>query len=273
MDNMLELSLLKSEETLVIDDIYLAAKPIEYLLFVVNENQYHKLSSQVSNLEALSTPREIKSWTLGSFLNICLYVRVTSLGFVSYAAELHLVHFKKDYGTLAKALKHKDGVVVLGVMVEADDNDNERLQPFVDALEEVVELGTEFHPDYNIPLDALLPEEEDRHLFFRYQGSLTTPLCNEVVTWTLFQTPIALSSNQLAQFRALISHDGRHRLQDNFRPVQPLNGREVDNTDVPGSSRWPMLWKIRSHTPGYTQEQRLLNNPNITEMRSVEVTT
>ncbi|XP_037777682.1 carbonic anhydrase 3-like isoform X1 [Penaeus monodon] len=149
-----------------------------------------------------------------------------------YAAELHLVHFKKDYGTLSKALKHKDGVVVLGVMVEADDNDNERLQPFVDALEEVVELGTEFHPDYNIPLDALLPEEEDRHLFFRYQGSLTTPLCNEVVTWTLFQTPIALSSNQLAQFRALIGHDGLHHLQDNFRPVQPLNGREVAFVDT-----------------------------------------
>lgn len=61
-----------------------------------------------------------------------------------YAAEIHLVHFKKDYGTLANALKHKDGLVVLGVMVEADDSDNESLQSVVDALEEVVELGEFF---------------------------------------------------------------------------------------------------------------------------------
>ncbi|XP_069981618.1 carbonic anhydrase 1 isoform X2 [Penaeus vannamei] len=149
-----------------------------------------------------------------------------------YAAEIHLVHFKKDYGTLANALKHKDGLVVLGVMVEADDSDNERLQSVVDALEEVVELGMEFHPDYSIPLDALLPEEEDRHTFFRYQGSLTTPTCNEVVTWILFQTPISLSSSQLAQFRTLIGQDGLHHLQDNFRPIQPLNGREVVFVDT-----------------------------------------
>lgn len=34
--------------------------------------------------------------------------------------------------------------MVLGVMVEADDSDNERLQSVVDALEEVVELGEFF---------------------------------------------------------------------------------------------------------------------------------
>ncbi|XP_042864347.1 carbonic anhydrase 3-like isoform X2 [Penaeus japonicus] len=144
-----------------------------------------------------------------------------------FAAELHLVHFKEDYGTLEKALKHKDGLAVLGVMIEAEESDNESLQPFVETLEEVIELGTEFHPDDKIPLSALLPEEEDRHFFFRYQGSLTTPTCNEVVTWTVFQKPIALSSSQLDKFRSLIGHDGLHPLQDNFRPVQPLNDREV----------------------------------------------
>lgn len=57
---------------------------------------------------------------------------------------------------MSKALKHKDGVVVLGVMVEADDNDNERLQPFVDALEEVVELGKSPRVFFVIQLVGLL---------------------------------------------------------------------------------------------------------------------
>lgn len=47
-------------------------------------------------------------------------------------------------------------MVVLGVMVEADDNDNERLQPFVDALEEVVELGKSSRVFFVIQLVGLL---------------------------------------------------------------------------------------------------------------------
>ena len=46
-----------------------------------------------------------------------------------------------------------------------------------------------------IPLEDLIPD--DTNSFFRYNGSLTTPECNESVIWTVFETPIAVSLRQV----------------------------------------------------------------------------
>jgi len=75
-----------------------------------------------------------------------------------------------------------------------------------------------------IHLDELLPE--DIQSFYRYSGSLTTPTCNEVVTWTIFSNPKLMSSAQLEQFRTL-KNDEDKPLVDNDRPVQPLGSRIV----------------------------------------------
>lgn len=72
-------------------------------------------------------------------------------------------------------------------------------------------------------LHDLLPEDTAR--FYRYNGSLTTPGCNEIVVWTVFKDPISISKGQLERFRALAkNHTG---MIDNFRPTLPLNGRTV----------------------------------------------
>lgn len=67
-----------------------------------------------------------------------------------------------------------------------------------------------------IPLAALIPENLD---YYHYDGSLTTPPCSEIVDWYVLQAPIEASKEQLEQMAAI--------LHDNYRPVQPLNGRKV----------------------------------------------
>jgi carbonic anhydrase len=62
----------------------------------------------------------------------------------------------------------------------------------------------------------LLPSDRS---FYRYPGSLTTPICNEVATWMVMKNPIELSEAQIAQYSK--------RYRDNARPLQPLNGRPV----------------------------------------------
>lgn len=49
----------------------------------------------------------------------------------------------------------------------------------------------------SISLFDLLPEKEKLGYYFRYQGSLTTPGCEEKVVWTVFEEPIQLHRNQV----------------------------------------------------------------------------
>jgi carbonic anhydrase len=51
---------------------------------------------------------------------------------------------------------------------------------------------------FSVPLVDLLPDSTES--FFRYNGSLTTPGCNEDVIWTVFETPIAISVRQVTLF-------------------------------------------------------------------------
>jgi carbonic anhydrase len=61
---------------------------------------------------------------------------------------------------------------------------------------------------------ALLPK--NRH-FFRYEGSLTTPPCSEVVNWYVFSSPIAVASTDFETFKGIFPM--------NARPLQPLRRR------------------------------------------------
>ena len=47
------------------------------------------------------------------------------------------------------------------------------------------------------PLKAFLPRNIEK--FYRYEGSLTTPTCNEVVTWTVFDEAISISERQVSR--------------------------------------------------------------------------
>jgi carbonic anhydrase len=62
----------------------------------------------------------------------------------------------------------------------------------------------------------LLPSD---HSFYRFPGSLATPICNEGVTWFLMKNPIEMSEAQIAAYK-------RH-YHNTARPFQPLNDRPV----------------------------------------------
>jgi carbonic anhydrase len=66
------------------------------------------------------------------------------------------------------------------------------------------------------PIDpnALLPT---RRAIFRYEGSLTTPPCSEIVDWIVFAQPVEVDGADIAAFRAIFPM--------NARPLQPINRR------------------------------------------------
>ena len=54
---------------------------------------------------------------------------------------------------------------------------------------------------------------------YRYEGSLTTPPCAEVVTWAIYARPVEVAAADIAAFRAIFPM--------NARPLQPRHRRFV----------------------------------------------
>lgn len=70
-----------------------------------------------------------------------------------------------------------------------------------------------------LDLPRLLPSRKG---YYAYQGSLTTPPCSEGVSWMVLKEPVVLGARQVKAFRRLFNA--------NARPVQPLNGRIVEES-------------------------------------------
>ncbi|PSN47515.1 hypothetical protein C0J52_02237 [Blattella germanica] len=141
----------------------------------------------------------------------------------TFPLELHMVMYKEDYGTFDEAMKHQDGLTVLAIFYEIYKNENTVYSEIVHMLPNVTQPNSKVNLDHLITLNSLLPET--KHLYFTYNGSLTTPPCSEVVSWIEFKQPILLSHSQVEAFRKLRSEDGI--MTHNFRPVQPLGERPV----------------------------------------------
>jgi carbonic anhydrase len=65
----------------------------------------------------------------------------------------------------------------------------------------------------------LLPQNKG---YYTFAGSLTTPPCSEDVTWFVLKTPVQVSADEIAQFARYYPM--------NARPVQPVNGRDIQAT-------------------------------------------
>jgi carbonic anhydrase len=69
-------------------------------------------------------------------------------------------------------------------------------------------------------LAAMLPADKG---YYAFEGSLTTPPCSEGVNWMVMKKPIALGAEQIKAFRRLFNA--------NARPIQPLNGRVIQESN------------------------------------------
>jgi carbonic anhydrase len=128
--------------------------------------------------------------------------------------EMHFVHRNTD-GNLA----------VVGVMI-AEGTENSALEPVLRNMPPGPGEGPIEVDDTMINAGHMLPAERDH---FEYQGSLTTPPCTEGVRWFVMADAVEMSASQISSFTALYS--------GNYRPIQPLNDRELRMTDVAESGR------------------------------------
>jgi carbonic anhydrase len=125
----------------------------------------------------------------------------------SYEMVAHLVHADSS-GKLA----------VVGVLLEkgtANDTVNE-----VWAHMPKTEGKQQEFPGVQVNAAGLLPEKT---AYYTYAGSLTTPPCSEGVTWLVLKSPTQISAEQIETFAKIYPM--------NSRPIQPLNGRVVKDSE------------------------------------------
>lgn len=126
-----------------------------------------------------------------------------------YDMVLHLMH------------QASDGKVV-GVAVLLQQG---RLNPTIQQIWEHMPTrkGDEVEiPGIEVNPGDLLPSDVG---YYMYMGSLTAPPCTEGVTWLVLKTPVDISAEQVNAFAKLYPHD--------VRPIQPLNGRIVKESQSP----------------------------------------
>ena len=117
--------------------------------------------------------------------------------------ELQLVHKNQN-----------DGILIISVLLE-EGKTNTAIQEIWKYIDEEEKPEFIVHGSF-IDVTNLLPENLSYYL---YSGSLTTPGCDEHVTWIVLKEPVQISLAQIEQFELIFPN--------NSRPIQPLNGRVV----------------------------------------------
>ena len=121
---------------------------------------------------------------------------------MSFAAELHLVHAGADGRLAAVALLFRLG----------------EASPAVEAiLDTAPAAGSTVSAGITLNASGYAPDELG---YYQYDGSKTTPPCQEPVTWFVMREPKTISQEQVNRLLALSGGP-------NNRPVQPTGSRVV----------------------------------------------
>ena len=132
--------------------------------------------------------------------------------------EVHFVHVKEnarstsasDYYAVLSVRGNMQVVFTYGIFSQLD-------------VKEIVKYGATISVS-GIRMSSLLPDNTGDYYY--YQGSLTTPDCNESVQWFLLKNTIAVPLPFLANLKKVHDNHG-NPITVNYRKTQPLNGRTV----------------------------------------------
>ncbi|KAM3591370.1 uncharacterized protein V6R79_000846 [Siganus canaliculatus] len=170
-----------------------------------------------------------------------------------YPMEMHIVNKRKDL-SLDEAIKTPNGLAVLGFMIEAKSSskssggsDHQETNPTstpsseFDAwknltyyLTAIQNMNSEVEFKDLISIDDLIGNV-NRKAYYRYNGSLTTPSCNEAVVWTVFKESIKVEKSLIMKFPKML---GYHKV---YRPVQDLHDRKIYSTKSASSAPHSIL--------------------------------
>nr|VZI34565.1 unnamed protein product [Spirometra erinaceieuropaei] len=159
---------------------------------------------------------------------------------------MHIVAYSSMYANFSTAKSAPRGLTVIGVFFQlTTDQSKSSLSKMGNLLSIIGQLTNASTTTKIQSFDPhiLLPTKKNQ--FFRYFGSLTTPPCTENVQWTVMRNPLLVTTADLEKLRSLRfgDSDGGKPMQDNFRPLQPLNAIQAPQPRVLYKS-----WSVATQT-------------------------
>lgn len=158
-----------------------------------------------------------------------------------YAMELHIVNVKAVYnGNTTLAVADSDGLAALGFFIDVSTNttgEPAAWKTLTSYLHNITESGQSANmSDAGISLLNLVPGV-DTTKYYRYLGSLTTPLCQEAVVWTVFQDPVMVSQDLIDLFSKTvrIGNSSSEFMVNVYRNVQAAQPVTVTPSSSSGS--------------------------------------
>ena len=132
--------------------------------------------------------------------------------------EAHFVH-EKIGGTNASA---GDALAVLAVRGKVSSQSITGIFAALDASQ-ITEVDAKINVE-DIIMSDLFPKNR---AYYYYEGSLTTPDCDEIVQWFVFKNTIRVPQAYLEDLRNIEMDEDGNLLTFNFRDTQSLNNRPV----------------------------------------------
>lgn len=151
-----------------------------------------------------------------------------------FPIEVHFVHYNAQYGTINNALNFADGLLVVGVFFTIQETEDAFTTKVGDNVAAASTTGIAFN---DFTLDGIWDGTGN---YYSYSGSLTTPTCNEIVTWVVMKDPKPIKYSTLMKFQqALVTPPGTQgtittetiSLYGNYRPIQTIGTRSVWASD------------------------------------------
>ncbi|KAJ0177589.1 hypothetical protein K1T71_006462 [Dendrolimus kikuchii] len=136
---------------------------------------------------------------------------------MKYPLEIHMVHIKTGL-SVEEALKRPDGLAVMGVMgmVHSGGNSEYALDQIMPVIPDLMDRTEKDIEEKTIDMTRLF--SPDPQSYYTYHGSLTTPNCQEVVTWIVMDKPLMISDSQ---YKMLLEVNVGAR--NNYRSLQATN--------------------------------------------------
>ena len=99
-----------------------------------------------------------------------------------------MVHWNTAYADINAALDEADGLAVLGFLIDSGKEKLGAFSSIVRASNKIKQKDQE--TDMSIFLSKFFNAAPNMLDYYTYSGSLTTPTCNEAVTWVVFKEPM-----------------------------------------------------------------------------------